>query len=233
MLRVRPRRIMRMANGGITLIELVVVMAIAAVLTSTISAQYVKYLEKAQKARDVVTAAKIGRAYQTAMIMCPEAYELFLSIDKNESRLMAKHIPVTRNGVTTYVNLACILASEDTTWTGKQPEYYDHGGQGGLYTVMNQMFGLRKGVKNASMLPSFKISKSGPHDCPTEKGADGLIRHYRTVDRWRVCKNLTYENKKYVYGKRVEVWVADDSKWGGWPIYRVWPEPDDMYNTAL
>jgi hypothetical protein len=43
------------------------------------------------------------------------------------------------------------------------------------------------------------------------------------VDRWRIVKRLD--------NGQIEVWTADGTRFGGWPQFRVWPVPDDVYTT--
>ena len=72
-------------NSGVTLVELIVVIAIMAVLTGILYPAFNKYIEKSQKAKDRYTADQIARAVNIAFIEYPEAYEAYQNWNKNTS----------------------------------------------------------------------------------------------------------------------------------------------------
>jgi len=57
----------KLGNKGFSLIELIIVMAIMAILVGILAPQYLKYVEKARRSNDIQTAASIGRAAQIAL----------------------------------------------------------------------------------------------------------------------------------------------------------------------
>lgn len=202
-----------MNNAGMSLVELIVVVAILSILASVVVAQFVRYIEKANKARDLYAAGEIASAYQTAVASNPEVWTLFEEWrDPSLHRNLHTRVTATTNGVTESYDVALIVASEKTYWTGTQSEYLD-----GFYDTMNEELGLDTGpgANNRSMRPRYKVQKTGPHS----SGEAG--RSYKVVDRWRIVERLD--------NGQVEVWTADDSKYGGWPQFRVWPQPDDVY----
>ncbi len=44
---------------------------------------------------------------------------------------------------------------------------------------------------------------------------------YQKLDRWRIVRRED--------NGMMEIWVAQPDPGGGYPIYRLWPEPDDLY----
>ena len=64
-------------NRGISLIELIIVIAIMGVLVGVISPMFVKYVARSRKARDIYTADEIARAVNVAFIENHEAYNKF------------------------------------------------------------------------------------------------------------------------------------------------------------
>ncbi len=46
---------------------------------------------------------------------------------------------------------------------------------------------------------------------------------YGELDRWRICKRKD--------NGQMEIWSAQPNPYGGYPIYRVWPIPDDIYKN--
>lgn len=70
-------------NRGVTLIELIVVIAIMGTLTGILTPMFMKYINKSRKAKDVYTADEIARAVNVAFIEHPEAYEAFNNWNNN------------------------------------------------------------------------------------------------------------------------------------------------------
>ncbi len=56
-------------NSGFSLVELIIVIAIMAILTSVIAPNLIKYIDKANKTSDVQTASVIGQAAERRMIL--------------------------------------------------------------------------------------------------------------------------------------------------------------------
>jgi len=201
----------RFDDKGFSLLELIIVITVMAILVGVLAPTFMKYIHRAQKARDMYTAGQIASAYQTAIVMHPEAYTLFDAWMTPKYSNLQKYVEVTRNGVVERYKVTLIVASEDTTWTGGQNEYK---GIGGFYDTMNEELGLVKGKRNASMVPRYRVKR-------TEAHPEGGGRVYQNVDRWRIVRRM--DNGK------IEVWSADGTRFGGWPQYRVWPDPDDVY----
>ncbi|MBQ6415276.1 MAG: hypothetical protein IJJ65_03400, partial [Butyrivibrio sp.] len=72
---------------------------------------------------------------------------------------------------------------------------------------------------NDIMRLRYKVKREGPH--PGGKDKNGNLRQFTYVDRWRICKNTKTG--------QLEIWAADGSQWGGYPCFRVWPVPNDVY----
>ncbi|MCR5686804.1 MAG: prepilin-type N-terminal cleavage/methylation domain-containing protein [Lachnospiraceae bacterium] len=67
----------RKDNRGLSLIELIVVIAIMGVLVGVLSPMFIKYVDRSRKSKDVYTAAQIAKAVNIAFVEHPEVYEAF------------------------------------------------------------------------------------------------------------------------------------------------------------
>ncbi len=127
------------------------------------------------------------------------------------------------DGVSTEYDLIPVMVNEtgagkDSRFTGTVGEFKDKGKKKGLYSVINEELGLRPGADNTFINPKYKITRDGSYLPPNR----AKPYNYGKVDCWRICKRADTGN--------IEVWAADSKgAWGGWPVYRVWPEPDDVY----
>ena len=90
----------RLNDRGFTLLELIIVITVMAILVGVLAPTFMKYIHRAQKARDMYTAGQIASAYQTALVMHPEAYTLFDAWMTPKYSNLQKYVEVTRNGVT-------------------------------------------------------------------------------------------------------------------------------------
>lgn len=60
-------------NKGFSLIELIIVIAIIAILTAVITPSFIKYFERARKTRDLNSAKTIGTTFERILAIEPEA----------------------------------------------------------------------------------------------------------------------------------------------------------------
>ncbi|MBR6237776.1 MAG: prepilin-type N-terminal cleavage/methylation domain-containing protein [Lachnospiraceae bacterium] len=200
---------MRKSNKGISLIELIIAISIMVVLVGVVTPQFYKYVKKSQKARDLNTADNIARACMTAFAMNEEAYEKFTNW-----RGLPQTLTVTEDGVTKNVQIYLIMTNESPEYCfkGGESSFGNKRGETGFYWTVNSELGLTTTGPNYEMRPRYKALKTGPHP----QG-----RTWHKVDRWRICKNVDTG--------QLEIWTADDSRFGGYPCFRVWPTVDDEY----
>lgn len=215
-------------NSGVTLIELIIVIAIMAVLVGVLSPMFVKYVDRSKKAKDVYTADQIARAANIAFIENPEAYEAFKKWTGAPC-----DVTVTVNGVTEPPYKVYRVASNGKQGTNgdsncfnggmdklyKNPDGSNDRGRGatGFYGVLNRELGLSTTEMNSEIIPKF----TRPREGTGVKRSNGLMEPYAELDRWRIVRRAD--------NGMMEIWSAQPNPEGGYPIYRVWPEPDDIY----
>jgi hypothetical protein len=86
-------------------------------------------------------------------------------------------------------------------------------GSTGFYGMLNEAMGLSTTKVNSQIIPKYKAQRDGAG--PKSGYA------YTKVDRWRICRRADND--------QLEVWVAQPHPYGGYPVYRLWPNPDDEY----
>ena len=201
-------------NMGVTLLELIIAIGIMAVLTSVLVPQYLKYLNRSQKAVDITNAALIADAFQRALIEYPDAYDTY-----GAWRSAKKHVYVyDKDGVTLIeqYDVYLVMANEDDynyAFYGGVNQFKGKNGKPGLYDYVNQAIGISRSntqQQNSKMNPKFKV-----------KDPTGAV----FIDRWRICKRMD---------GMLEVWAAYDRGMGsgdagGNPCYRLWPNPCPLY----
>lgn len=206
-------------NRGISLIELIVVIAIMAVLIGVLSPMFVKFIDKSRKSRDIHTADEIARAINVAFIENQGAYEAFqkFGVTPGYSAPRVK-VKATYHGVVRqyWVYLVASSGKQDTNtssncFNGSGPGLFKRfkDGSDGFYGTINRELGLSVTEMNPSMVPQHKVN--GISYKNPEKYAD----------RYRIVKRED--------NGMMEIWVAQPDPMGGYPAYRVWPEPDDEY----
>ena len=214
-------------NSGVTLIELIIVIAVMAVLTGILTPVFLRYVDKTNKAKDVYTADQIARAVNVAFIECPEAYDAFQDWGvKNSGLLKTVNVSISGKPESYKVHLVAASGQQDASnrksncFNGTTKEFRSENGSPGksdgstgFYGVINRELGLSTTEMNKEMIPRHKAI--GKSEATKPRGG------YAEVDRYRIVKRVD--------NGMMEIWAAQPNPAGGYPVYRLWPEPDDEY----
>ncbi|MBR4719165.1 MAG: type II secretion system protein [Lachnospiraceae bacterium] len=217
-------------NKGISLLELIIAMAIMAVLVAVIVPQYIRFLDKSRRATDIDNAETIAHAFERVLMDNPEFYDVFDSQAKSKGVSVWVDEQVAGEG--RYQVYALISSEDFGMFSGTTFQNSPKNSDGkNIYDALNEELGImhvdtataqkwqREGVgkmKNKIMVPQYKITKVGVHPLAAKEK-----KVYGEVDRWRICKNAKTG--------QLEIWTADGSARGGWPCFRLWPVPCDAY----
>ncbi len=155
-------------NKGFSLIELIIVIAIMAVLIGIVTPMFVKYVEKSRKARDLTNADRIATAINLAFTADPDAYDAFMKFGfKNDGSLdngRAADFEVTVNGVTEKYKLIPVMVNGkeyNYRFSGTMSEFYDKNGKEGLYSFINKELGLKPTGDNGFINPKYTKTRKG------------------------------------------------------------------------
>lgn len=80
---------MKTSNKGFSLVELIIVIAIMAILAAAIAPALIRYIDKSRKADDVTAAGTINSAVSSALAN-EDAYDEIQSVAENTAFLQAK-----------------------------------------------------------------------------------------------------------------------------------------------
>ncbi len=211
-------------NKGWSLIELIIVVAIIAVLTGIIVPNFIQYLDKAKKVRDLEMARVLGEALTRCISISPEVNGEWNIISDGNVKGQS-HVEYEVTDPTTQKKYKITNVFEFTlTKKGEIKPVEDHKE---WHCELNYRDGILRNARK-------QVTKRGDDilwDAFTEEIAQiDITIMYRkySIKQYKVSKNLS--------NGRVEVWVCPvapgtdgEGKTNGWVYYRLWPDPDPRY----
>ena len=97
-------------NSGVTLIELIIVIAIMAVLCGLLIPQYFGYLNKSKKASDIASAKKLSEIIHAGLVDYPDANKALQNYRNNGVK---RRVTVTVGGVPQSYDVYLLMVNED------------------------------------------------------------------------------------------------------------------------
>ena len=203
----------RKVNKGFSLVELIIVVAIIAILAATIAPILIRYIDKARKQRDVAVAETIYHAANLALASSDDKVR-----DSWEQDTKQKKWSVVSNGESYQIEIIA--------WARGSYDYRKENGEfkNGWNAVDNQwdfveefklnltQYGGRKFNTENEVVP-FKYRKTKDPYRKSKQYADSWIL-YRRTDNYQM-----------------EVWIGTKVNGGGLvePYYRLFPDTDKRW----
>ena len=215
----RLNKILKFNNDkGFTLVELLIIIAIMALLVAIIVPNFLQYHDKARKVRDLEMARVLGTALQRVLILNPEASKEW---DKWNSTNYAIRFdvtdPYTGEAYTLY-NMFEWTLLEKGDITGTYKDNYRNG-------ILRDAH--REGVGNGGGAGANKTLYDAYVDELSQYDINIFYRKYG-IHQYRICKRAD--------NGEPEVWVcaildstSDGEGRSGKLYYRLWPSYDQMY----
>ncbi len=196
---------------GLTLLELIIAVAIMAILIGVLTPMFVKQVNKSKRARDMYTADRIATSCYIAFASNTDAFSAW----ENWTGLK-ETVSATVDGKTERYQVYLVVSNESNPYNcfhGTVAAFGKSDGSTGFYGTLNEEMGVSTKRKNPSLVPQYKVKLNGR--------IPGRNKNFSNVDTWRICKRVD--------NGQLEVWSADHNKYGGYPCFRVWPDPVDEY----
>ncbi len=237
----------RKTRKGFTLIELIIVVAIIAVLSALLAVTISGFIDKARKKSLLANGKTIWNAAALALTDDAASKSFYTpqsSWTLFEGKPNGRAVMVTTSSTSTGISIlhADKVTNKKAKLRGEgnylftivtRVDGYNHGSKGSdrgdsvqITNVFNtwnysdkryEVF-VKKFCNLLNMSLGIKDKKDFPVSMPYTKRDDG---GYHALVRWLVCYRLD--------NREVEVWAGDGYKAENGPVYRVYPNPCDFF----
>ena len=194
------------SNQGFSLVELIIVIAILAILAGAIAISVIRYINKARKSNDINAAEAIGKSFQNACLKDELMYDYLTALTTNPNmadnpgqsdhfRVIAYAKAVTGRANAGDMDFHLTNATIPADFTG--------------VNVTNEFLQFL-----TDALTPVKFKKSGK------------------VDQWIICSDKDHNIHVYVGSgmQESDTTMSDDGKVAGRQCYELWPFLDTTYD---
>ena len=206
-----------MKNKGFSLVELIIVIAITAILSAAIAPALIRYINKARKADDIAAADALGSTVVAAVTQDDDIYDF---VNAHAKTLKKKYNSNANN----YLRIICWMASGTQTYS-----YTFNNPGGGTIDSDTLAAGKDKMANVLSELMGEKVFRL-------------KFQNDKYLDQWIICCDS--ESNIYIFvggGIRANSHYFIDASThkmangnlnhgGKGPLYEIWPETDSKYN---
>ncbi|MCR5126771.1 MAG: prepilin-type N-terminal cleavage/methylation domain-containing protein [Lachnospiraceae bacterium] len=220
-------------NKGLSLVEIIIVIAIMSILAGLIMPNFLQYLDKARKTRDLEMARVLGTSLERAIAIDPTACKYWDIIGAN-------HNGLNRSGEVVHNESHLEYKVTDHT-TGRQYKIsniyeFTLTKKGDVVAVEDHPeWHCEKNYRNGVL----RYARRGTTSAGENLLWDAFVDELGTIDikiMYQKYSIRQYKISKNLENGRVEVWVCPvppgtdgEGSVNGWVYYRLYPDPDPRY----
>ena len=211
-------------NKGLSLVELIIVIAIMAILVAILVPNFIGYLDKARKARDLEMARVLGTALERVIATNPDANEAWHRISNNSDD-GGSHVEYNVKDWKTLRTYTITNVFEFTLT--RQGEVLADQNHAEWHCELNYRNGVLRNARRRVTQPGQDLLWDTFAEEIATVEINIMYRKY-CISQYKISKNLTTG--------RPEVWVCPvergkdgEGKSNGWVYYRLWPDADPDY----
>ncbi len=198
------KQLLRKNNQGFSLVELIIVIAIMAILVALVTPQLLQYIDKAKKVKDIECARVLGTAFERVLFTNEDAYDQWYAYLLNGKARTVRYT-VTDNDGNTYD-------------IGNMYEFTMDTG------LSNSRYGI---IRNAHRSTDLNKCTQAIIDELTQNNLYISYRKYG-INEFRIAMNLE-TGRPEVWVCPVPAGTDGEGYGNGWVYLRLWPEPDPRY----
>ena len=223
----KEHNLRKLNNKGFSLVELIIVIAIMAILVAIVVPNFIGYLDKARKARDLEMARVLGTALERVIATDPEANDAWHKIGPN-SNDGGSHVEYNVTDWKTLKNYTITNVFEFTLT--KKGEVLADQNHEEWHCELNYRNGVLRNARR-------KVTQPG-QDLLWDRFTEEIATIEINIMYRKYCISQ-YKISKNVVTGRPEVWVCPvepgkdgEGKGNGWVYYRLWPDADPDYMSS-